>query len=248
MNERTERMGQRFRVPIIIATLMVIPVMILQGVEVSEPWSTIGYVGDWIIWLTFLAEVLAMLYVADGKWAWVRSNPLDVLIVVLTPPVTQSTLEAVRLLRLLRVVRLFRLASFARGLFTIDGVRYVAFLAFLTLFAGAQVFVIAESEHDSIGEAIYWALGTMTTSGSGDVVATSPEAQAVGSILMVVGLAFAGVVTGAIAQRFIVTEETVTEGNRETIARQDVSHEKLDALAQRLDRLEALLRESRTPS
>lgn len=231
-------MEQRFRVPITVATLLVIPVMIVQGSDTGQPWQAIGFVGDCVIWLTFLAEVIAMLAVAEDRWAWVKKNPLDVAIVVLTPPVPGNVLASVRILRLFRLVRLFRLAPLMRGVFTIDGVKYVAFLAFLTLLAGGQAFASIESDQ-SIADGLYWALGTMTTAGSGDVMATTGSVEAVAAVLMLVGLAFAAVITGAIAQRFVVTEDTVTEGNLETLEALAAVTSQLDEVGQRLDRLDA---------
>jgi hypothetical protein len=37
-----ERMQRRFRGPVIIATLLVVPVMILLSMDVDEPWDTSG--------------------------------------------------------------------------------------------------------------------------------------------------------------------------------------------------------------
>jgi hypothetical protein len=112
---------------------------------------------------------------------------------------------------------------------------------------GAQAFVSTEAKYDSIGQGLNWAMGNMTTAGSGKIVATTGETEAVASVLMLVGLAFGAILTGAIAQRFIVTEHTVTQGNIETLAKQDATHAKLDAIARRLDRLELALTTSGTP-
>ncbi len=239
MDARSERIEARFQRPIIVATLLVIPVMILQGIAPGEPWNTIGYIGDWAIWLVFAAEVVVMLAVVPDRRAWARSHVLDILIVVVTPPLTPDVLASFRLLRVLRLVRLFRVAQLARGAFTIEGLRYAAFLAVLTLVAGAAAFAVGE--HEPFDDGLYWAIGTMTTAGSGKIEATTNEIQAVGSVLMVVGLAFAAILTGAIAQRFIVTEDTVTAGNLETMEKQDQTHAKLDALGERMDRLEAAI-------
>jgi hypothetical protein len=119
VSERAEAMERRFHGPVIVATLLVIPVMVLQGLDPGQPWSTIGFIGDCAIWLVFLAEVVALLSVTADRWQWVRSNPLDVMIVVLTPPVAPAVLQSVRILRLLRLVRLFRVARLVRGVFTI---------------------------------------------------------------------------------------------------------------------------------
>jgi hypothetical protein len=113
MNARSERMERRFRVPIIIAALLVIPVLILQSITIHggalpAPWSILADVGNWVIWLTFLTETVAMLAVVSDRRAWLRGHVLDVAIVILTPPVAPAAIQSMRLLRLLRLVRLAR--------------------------------------------------------------------------------------------------------------------------------------------
>jgi voltage-gated potassium channel len=235
-------MEQRFRVPIIVAALLMIPVLILQvvtvhGSHLKEPWDTLNEIGDWAIWLTFLAEVLAMLWVVPDRWTWVRSHILDVAIVVLTPPVSPAVLQSLRVLRLLRVVRLVRFAPVMRSVFTIEGVRYAAFLAFVVFLGGAEAFATVENRSLAIG--MYWAISTMTTVGYGDVTPHTTAGRIIAAIVMLVGIGFVAVVTGAIAQRFIATEGTVTKGAEVISGEEAVTHAKLDDLAARLDRLEA---------
>jgi hypothetical protein len=64
-----------------------------------------------------------MLWVAPDRWRWVREHPLEVIVVVLTPPFLLPALQPVRLLRLLR---LLRLAPLVHRLFTAQGLRYTA--------------------------------------------------------------------------------------------------------------------------
>jgi voltage-gated potassium channel len=237
--ERAEAIERRLRLPLLVATLLVIPVMILQASDVPDTWTLVGYIGDWVIWLTFLAEVVLMLRVVPDRRQWIRKHPLDFMIVVLTPPVTPAVLRSVRILRLLRLVRLFRLAPLMRSVFTVQGVEYGAFLAFLTLIAGGQAF--ASVENKPLSDGLYWAIATMTTVGYGDVAAETQEGKLLSAVVMLVGIGFVAVVTGAIAQRFVVSEDTITEGNRETFRLQQVTHEKLDALSERLDALEQRL-------
>lgn len=247
MNARSERMEQRFRVPIIVAALLVVPVMILESVTIQgnalpKPWYALGVVGDWFIWLTFVAEVVAMLSVVPDRRAWLRAHVLDVAIVVLTPPVAPTVLQSVRLLRLLRVVRLARFAPLMRSVFTIEGVRYAAFMAFVVFLAGAQAF--ASVENTSLGIGMYWAASTMTTVGYGDVTPKTTAGRIIAVVVMMVGIGFVAVVTGAVAQRFVATEETVTTGDESISQAQVITHAKLDVLAERLDRLEALMSKS----
>jgi voltage-gated potassium channel len=248
MSDRAERTAQQFRVPITIAALFVIPVLILQGVTVhgrhlSAPWGTVASVGNWAIWLTFLAEVVAMLAVVPDRLAWLRAHWLDVAIVIVTPPVSATILQAVRVLRLLRLVRLARFAPLMRSVFTIEGVRYAALLAFVVFVAGAEAF--SSLENKSIGLSMYWAISTMTTVGYGDVTPTTAGGRIVAAVVMLVGVGFVAVVTGAIAQRFIAVE-TPRDGSVQPDTDADaITHAKLDALASRIEQLEAMIAERR---
>jgi voltage-gated potassium channel len=73
--------------------------------------DAIGFLGDVAIWLVFTAELVSMLMVVPNRWKYLRTHPLDVAIVVLTPPVAPAILQSIRLLRVLRVLRLFLIRS-----------------------------------------------------------------------------------------------------------------------------------------
>jgi voltage-gated potassium channel len=231
--ERHERIEKRLEPVLLVATLLILPVLILQASRVDEPWATIAAVGDWVIWLVFLAEVVIMLAVTPDRWRWIRRHPLDVAIVVLTPPFAASLLQSVRALRLLRLVRLIRLAALAKSVFSLDGVRYAGFLAALTAVAGAEAFKAVEGIPSD--EALYWSFSTITTVGYGDVTPQTDEGRMIAVAVMLVGIGFAAVLTGAIAQRFIATEEPPDMDEAEL-------RERLQDLAERLERLEATSR------
>lgn len=226
---RHEQIEKRLEPWLIAATLLVIPVLILQASRVDEPWRTLAEIGDWVIWLAFLAELVIMLAVVPNRWEWIKRHPLDVAIVVLTPPFAASLLSSVRALRLLRLVRLLRLAALARSVFSLDGVRYAGFLAVLTAVAGAEAFRAVEGIES--GEALYWSLSTITTVGYGDVTPQTDEGRMIAVTVMLVGIGFAAVLTGAIAQRFIATEDSEDMSEHEL-------RERLTDLAERLERLE----------
>ena len=235
MDERSERVQRRLEPVVIIATLLVIPVLILEGVDVEEPWPTVAYIADWVIWLVFLAEMVIMLAVVPNRRRWLADHPLDVAIVILTPPVVSSTLTSIRLLRLLRLVRLMRVAELARGAFSLAGVRYAALLAVLTAFAGGQAFADVEGTSDGTG--LYWAMTTMTTVGYGDVVPHTGAGRVIAVAVMLVGIGFVAVLTGAIAQRFIAPEA------EEAQTREEDLQTRLDDVGERLERIETLLSE-----
>ena len=79
--------------------------------------ETVAHALNWVTWLAFLVELVVMLAVVPDRRAWLRHHPLDLIIVVLTPPVLPAGLQSLRVLRLLRLLRLLRpRPALARGL------------------------------------------------------------------------------------------------------------------------------------
>lgn len=129
MDDRSARYERRFELPIVIAALLVIPILVIEQSSPGEPWTTLAAVGNWVVWLFFLAEVVVMLAVVPDRRRWLRAHPLEIAIVVLTPPFLPASLQALRVFRLLRVLRLIAAVRYARRLFTLGG----ALLAVVTV-------------------------------------------------------------------------------------------------------------------
>ena len=143
-----------------------------------------------------------MLAVVPSKRRWLLDNPLEVAIVVLTPPLLPASLQALRIFRLLRLLRLIRVAKLARRLFSLEGLRYVALLALLTVLGGGAAFVEVE-KGSSTWDGVWWAVTTMTTVGYGDKYPVTVLGRVVGMTIMLVGIGSIAVLTGAVAQRFL---------------------------------------------
>jgi voltage-gated potassium channel len=90
----------------------------------------------------------------------------------------------------LRLARLLRLAPLFRVAFTLPGLRYASFLTLLVVLTGAEAFESAKPGKDCF-DGVY-----VTSSGR-------RRAKVVAMVLMFVGIGYAAVVTGALAERFI---------------------------------------------
>ncbi len=74
----------------------------------------------------------------------------------------------------------------------------------LVTFAGALVGSLADrKDFDSFGEALWWALQTVTTVGYGDVVPSSGTGRVIGAVVMISGIAFLTVITAAVTAALI---------------------------------------------
>ena len=175
MDERSDRIAGRFERPLLVAAVLTIPVAIVQLLPPHDPWRAFADVLSWVIWLAFLAEVVVMLSVVPSTRRWLREHPLEIAIVILTPPLLTSIVQSIRVLRILRLLRLLRLGPLVRLLFTAEGLRYAALLRALTALASGLAF--SSVENTSLGNGIYWAIPTMTTVGYGDVIRRHQRAR-----------------------------------------------------------------------
>ncbi len=163
-----------------------------------------------------------MLALVPSGWRWIRAHPLEIVIVILTPPFLTSAVQSIRILRLLRLARLLRLEPLLRTLFSVEGLKYAALLAVLTLLGGGAAF--ASLEHVSLGNGLYWAVATMTTSGSGTVAPHTAGGKVLGVVLVLVGVGFVPLLVGGAAQQFIARK-----GGQQL---KDVALEKADLLSE----------------
>jgi voltage-gated potassium channel len=86
LGQRAELLERRLERPMLGFAALVLPALILEGADVDEAWKTIAAVLNWAIWLAFLGELVAMLVVVRDRRRYLLHNPLNVAIVVLTPP------------------------------------------------------------------------------------------------------------------------------------------------------------------
>lgn len=242
MDQRARMVEKRLQVPMLVAALLVIPVVAIEQSSLGNPWRVLAGVLNWIIWLAFAVELVTMLVVVPNARRWLRAHPLEVAIVVLTPPFLPASLQAFRVVRLLRLLRLLRLAKLTRRLFSLEGLRYVTILAALAALAGGAAYAAVE-QRQSTWDGVWWAVTTMTTVGYGDEYPVTVLGRLIGMALMLVGIGFIAVLTGAVAERFLTIriEESTAEVTEEVEhAEADVLIE-LRAITQRLQALEERL-------
>jgi voltage-gated potassium channel len=205
---------------------LTIPAIALVYGAQGQPWHAIGIVLNWMIWLAFVAEVESMLRVVPDRGRWLRDHPLDLAIVIFTPPFLPAPLQAARLFRLLGLVKAGALAG--RVLST-EGVRDAAVLTLIAVLGGGAAFAHFENHQDlSAWDGVWWAITTVTTVGYGTPEVTTDGGRIIAICLMVTGVCFVAVLTAAAAERF-VRPHREEEGRIE---------ERLDHIIARLDQIE----------
>jgi voltage-gated potassium channel len=203
-SSRSERIARWFEVPLLVAALLAIPVIVVQESNLGSPWEAVAAVLDWLIWGAFALQLVVMLAIVPDRRRWLADHPLEVLIVLLTPPFLPATLKVARVLPVVRAIWLLVLAHRAHRLFSLQGLRYVALLAFAIVVGGGTLFAAVEPEQNlSTWDGLWWALETVTTVAYGDIVPQTTAGRMVAAVVMTTGVGFVALLTGSFAQRFL---------------------------------------------
>jgi len=250
VDERARRTEERFAKPMLVFSALVVPVMIVQASRVPAALSALANVLNIVIWIAFVAEVVAMLWVVPSRRDWLVRHPLEVAIALLTGPFLPSSLQVVRALRVLRVVRALRVLPSARRVFSLDGVRISAVLTLLVVLGGGSAFHSIENGQDgmyvSLWDGVWWAITTITTVGYGETYPHTDAGRVVAIFVMVAGIGFVALLTAAAAQRFLAPQVAELEEAEEKLegelvpASTDIAEE-LHDIALRITQIEARL-------
>lgn len=205
---RAIRAENLMQTPLMIAAALTIPSVALTEAHVGGTLETIAGFLNWAIWIAFAIELVVMLALVPDRKKYLRHHPVELIVVLLTPPLLPPGLQSLRVIRLLRLLRLLKLAQLSRRLFSNQGLQYAALMTLLTAVAGGSIFRAFERANQTVSEwdAIYWAISSMTTLGSKwEPTTVGSEITAV--VIQLVGISFMAMLTGAIAHRFLRPDE-----------------------------------------
>ncbi|HUB70744.1 MAG TPA: potassium channel family protein [Acidimicrobiales bacterium] len=220
--------------PLTVLAVVWLPVLVVPyAVHLTPAAADTCAAIDYLVWALFVIEYLTKLYLSPSRSGFVRHHIFDLAVVAV---------PVLRPLRVLRLVRLFDLGRVgivlanglrrARLMLTHKSLHYVLLAVLVLVFALAAL-ELGFEQHTrgatihNYGDALWWAVVTVTTVGYGDKYPVSAGGRGVAVVLMLVGIGLVGVLTATIASFFV--------------------HEKADRdkqeLNDRLERIEGMLGE-----
>lgn len=190
----------------------------------------------WAAWALFGVDYLANLVLAKNRSRWFLRN-LHELAILLMP-----FLRPLRLLRLVTLLQVFHRTAgrSLRG----RVLTYVLGAAVLLTYVGAVAILDAEkgaegSNINNFGDALWWAVVTISTVGYGDHFPVTPLGRAVAIALLLGGIAVLGVITASVASWLV--EAVSTEVSGETEKSEESLRREVANLAEQVQRLTARL-------
>ena len=116
----------------------------------------------------------------------------------------------------------------------------IAFTSVVITFVAAFFMTVLNHEnYTTFGSGLWWSIQTVTTVGYGDNVPTNFAGRALAAFVMLVGIGFLTVITAAITSTFVARSQLEAKGPGPS------TPERLDRLDERLERIEAALKEPR---
>lgn len=190
-----------------------------------------------VMWAVFIADYLVRLALAPQRGRWFVRHLFDLAVVAL------PVLRPLRLVRLIALIGVLH-----RGAGTALRGRITAYTAGgVTLLVLVSSLAVLDAERGApgtpihtYGEAVWWALATITTVGYGDLAPVTAVGRWAAVLLMIGGVALAGVVTATLASWIVslVAEESA-EQEAATRAQVEVLQRQVTALIERVEHLGA---------
>ena len=236
-NARFEKFVAMTELPIAILALLIAPAIVLEAHAKTLGIRTAAWPVNWIICVAFCAEYVLKVGLAADRRRYIRDGWFDLLIVVLSLPVSLAGLvdgTPTRLIGLLRFLRGAAVAAMGLRLrshiLRPNRLHFAAVASAVVIGFGALgIFAIEHGTNERIqtmGDALWWSVVTATTVGYGDVSPVTAEGRISAVALMLLGSAFIGVFTATISS-YLFDQGRVNQVE-DRLARIEA---KLDALA-----------------
>lgn len=210
------KLGKLFDITLLSLILVSTFIIMMESVpKLDKKFHIYFIISEWVISVFFTIEYWMRIAVVKNKKNYIFSFFGIIDFLSLVPfylsflfPVTKYFL-IFRMLRMLRVFRVFNLLDFMNDGFVIvralknSSRKIYIFLLFLIIFSvivGSLMFMVEGGRpgFETIPQAIYWAVVTVTTVGYGDVSPITPTGKFFAVILMLAGYSIIAVPTGIV--------------------------------------------------
>ena len=202
-------------IPLLFLSILFVVVFVIGNFHLAVAQENLKFLNllNWIIWVVFCIDYVAMFALSHNKSRFFRSHLVDLALVIL---------PFLRVLRIIRVGMLFfRKIDGFKSKFMISIPLYTISSTILFTLLGASAVFDAEYQNDSANiktpaDALWWAIVTVFTVGYGDKFPVTTEGRWYAVGLMACGIAVVGSVTATFAS-WLISQVREVESDQEKI-------------------------------
>ncbi|MBV1888625.1 MAG: potassium channel family protein [Proteobacteria bacterium] len=230
--------GRRLEGPMLLLAVWILLQWYLsaRGKEFSPLFELIS---NLVIWFFFVFETVLLVSLCADKKAYLKTNWMNLLIIVGGIPVLwgfYGYAGVLRTLRLLLIVGLlFNVSNTVLGVLSRNQIGQVLVLGLVFVLMSGILIAGIDPAVDTAWDGIWWAWVTVTTVGYGDIVPVSNIGRVFGAVLILLGVCLFSLLTAGFAAFFISEEEEKIE------EKEDVTIEQLNLVLQRIEQIEERL-------
>ncbi len=221
--------------------LNVIAIFLESYKSINTKYSTLFYAIEMVSIIVFSIEYLVRIWVADLqypkltptkarlKYIFSFLGVVDLLSILpfYLPFIITIDLRVMRVLRLLRLLRLLKLNRHSKSLQLIgtvlkntrNDILVTVFMVFILLVLASTLMYNLENEaqpdaFENIGQALWWAVATLTTVGYGDIYPITGLGKLLSGVIALLGIGIVALPTGIISSAYIEEVQKQKEKNK----------------------------------
>lgn len=234
-----------FQLLMLVLCVYVLVALLIEGMFKLPPQiSSLLQMLDTAICFIFLGDFFYRLHRAENKAAFLKWGWIDFISSI--PMLSWFRWgRIVRVVRLIRILRSIRSLKFilavlfenrAKGTFSTVVLATVSLLIFSSI-AILNVETVPEANIKTAGDALWWAMATITTAGYGDKFPVTTEGRIIAVILMTAGVGFFGTLTAYIASVFLNTGKTSETSETEVAKELRLLRERMESVETKLHKI-----------
>jgi voltage-gated potassium channel len=203
---RVERWERTSEIPLLLLALafLVSFAWPILNPNINHDLGTTLAVAGWAVWGAFALDFCIRIWLANERLHYCLRHWYDVVLIA------APMLRPLRLLRLLAFARILNRSAVG----SLAGRVSVYVFGVAVAAIGLGALAVLDAERDSpdanittAGDALWWAVTTVTTVGYGDYYPVTATGRIVAAVLMMVGIAVVGSVTAVIASWLVANVE-----------------------------------------
>jgi voltage-gated potassium channel len=245
-NIAARRWARRFELPMIVLAIWMLIEWYLREKNIYSP--IFARVTDWLIWLFFFIETMVVTSLVEDKFRYLRSNWMNLFIIIAAFPLLWVGSNYAAILRTLRLLLIFpmllNVSATVRKVLSRNYLGSVLMVALaFTLISGLLMAGI-DPAIENVWQGIWWAWVTVATVGYGDMVPQSTAGKVFGALVILFGVGFFSLLTASFSAYFVSRGEVeIEEEELEEMSELKRIEKRIDAMEKTLQRIEKRLKQ-----